>query len=169
MLSDLLINCFPLPVSGLPRPPNIEHKLEDLLCWNSPLRKADTLSVAGDCTPALDLTFELTEPWLMDEAPEFDRDLVMSAAAKASQADCTRSRCISFSSCLKLVNYCFIWLSQSNWQRKKRTSLTTTKTRSQTVFNFKLITQLWSKMTLTTKHKINWIYRTNERLYSCNF
>ena len=52
---------------------------------------------------------------------------------------------------------------------KKRTSLTTITTRSKTVFNFNLITQLWSKMTLTTKHKINWMYRANEKILFVQF
>ena len=94
------MGCFPLTISGLPRPPDMEHKLEDLLCWNNPRRRVETLSTFGEWTLDLDLTLLApVELWLINEAPEFERDLVMSVAAKASQADCTRSLCISFSSC----------------------------------------------------------------------
>jgi len=41
----------------------------------------------GEWTADLDLMLALVELWLIDDAPEFDRDFVMSAAAKASQAD----------------------------------------------------------------------------------
>ena len=87
MLSDLLIEYLPLIASGLPRPPDIKHKLEECLCWNNPLRRAVTLSVNGEWRVDLDLTLLLVELWLIDDAPEFDRDLEISAAAKASQAD----------------------------------------------------------------------------------
>lgn len=91
----------------------MEHKLEDRLCWNSPRRRADILSTLGEWT--LDLDFKplaAVEFWqLTDEAPEFERDLEISVAANVSQADCTRSLCISFSSCVRkclkgLLNQC---------------------------------------------------------------
>lgn len=95
MLSDLLIGLFPLTASGLPCPPDMEHKLEDLLGCNNSRRKLDAFSTLGDW--ALDLVLALTV-WFISEAPEFERDLVISVAAKASHADCTRSLCISLSS-----------------------------------------------------------------------
>ena len=68
----------------------IEHRLEDLLlCSEAPCRK----------DPALDLDRKLllADHWLVDEAVELDLDFNTSAAANASQADCTNNLCISLS------------------------------------------------------------------------